>query len=223
MQNNIIKQDFDRIAEAEGDTRVWNHNNCYYPLLFRNMPRNCRDVLEIGCGKGELCALIAEAGANVVGVDFSANMIDAAKAVYGGNGRIRLINADITSLYFDSGSLDAIVTVATAHHLDFEWLLRFARDKLRPGGRLLILDLCDASTIADHIHWACAVIPNKIINAIHNRNYLQNKAASDAWQIHGDHDDYMTLPQIAALARKHAPGVKVRRLLYWRYFLLWQK
>lgn len=46
----IIREDFDRLAQFDADT--WNHNNHYHAYLLRFVPARCKDSLDIGCGAG---------------------------------------------------------------------------------------------------------------------------------------------------------------------------
>ena len=44
---------------------------------------------------------------------------------------------------FPAEKFDAIVSIATLHHLPVESLLPSLKDALKPGGRLVVLDLLD--------------------------------------------------------------------------------
>ncbi|WP_372994262.1 hypothetical protein [Lutispora sp.] len=50
-----------------------------------------------------------------------------------------------------------------------------------------------------------------------------NGHAKEVWERHGKHDTYMTMDEIRALAKKHIPTAKIKRKLFWRYLLVWQK
>lgn len=73
-----------------------------------------------------------------------------------------------------------ILTTATAHHLPYEWLLCFAKDKLKKGGRLIIQDIEKADLLSDYIIWSIAFFPNIFANLI--KNHM--------------HDEYMTIKEI---------------------------
>ena len=100
-------------------------------------------VLDAGCGEGYLSRILATRGATVVGVDFSANLIEAA----------RIQNAtDALPISFDVASVDELpyaddtFDLVVCNHVVNDLydpskpIGEFAR-VLRPGGRLIILML----------------------------------------------------------------------------------
>src|SRR5712692_12124038 len=58
---------------------VWKYGADLLPLLG---PQSGERILDIGCGTGHLTAQIAESGAQVVGVDRSPEMVNAARNAY---------------------------------------------------------------------------------------------------------------------------------------------
>ena len=216
----VVKADFDEIALL--DEPKWNHNNCYFPLLLRALPERCDRVLDIGCGKGELSALLARQSRAVTAVDLSEVMLERARQTHSAP-NIEYIRGNILDMDFPDGSLDAIVTTATAHHLPYEWLLRFARDKLKPGGTLAILDLIRTERWWETLYWGAAAVPNAVMNLLKNgRLQKDDPHAAALWDKHGAHDVYMSFSELRAAARV-LPGAKLRRRLFWRYTLMWTK
>jgi SAM-dependent methyltransferase len=131
---------------------------------------------------------------------------------------------NILEMTFDDDTFDAIVTTATAHHLPYNWLLDFAKSKLKRGGRLILLDIAKASSPADFLIWGVAVFPNYVMNLLRNGHLqMSDPHAAEVWRRHGTHDIYMTLREIRQLAEDHLPGAVVRRKLFWRYLLVWEK
>jgi len=62
------------------------------------------------------------------------------------------------------------------------------------------------------------------MNLINNgRLQKDDEHAKEVWERHGKHDTYMTMGEIKLLAKKHIPTAKVKRKLFWRYLLVWQK
>jgi len=218
---NIVKADFNEIAEL--DEPKWNHNNCYFNQLIKLIPDNAGTCLDIGCGKGELTYMLSRKAERVIAVDLADKMIEKAKALHP-NENIEYICGNILDMEFEDDSLDVIITTATAHHLPYEWLLNFAKDKLKKGGRLVILDLLKAKSLSDYVMWSFAFFPNKVMNLIKNgRLHKYDEHAKEVWEKHGSHDTYMTMDEIRSLVRKHIPTAKVKRKLFWRYLLVWEK
>lgn len=219
MENyDIVKSDFNEIAEL-GDDPKWNHNNCYFPQLLRHVPEGAEAFLDIRCGKGELSALLAKKVKKVIAVKMIAyaSLNNAAE-------NIEYVCGNILNMHYDPLSFDIIISTATAHHLPFDWLLEFAKEKLRPGGKLILLDLAKAYSITDYLVWGFATLPNIMMNLIKNgKLHKDDPHARDVWRRHGKHDYYMTLREIRTLAAHHIPGAIVRRKLFWRYSLIWKK
>ncbi len=214
-----VKSDFDRIADA-GDGGGFDHNAFYYPRIISMIPTTTDVCLDIGCGTGTLTKLAAARCVKVIGVDLSERMIERA-GVENAADNIAYVCGNITEMSFADNTFDAIISSATAHHLNFEWLLRFARDKLRPGGHLIILDIPRESSVVDYAVWGYATLPNRVRNKLIKK--ADNPEAEAAWKAHGDIDHYMTFTDIKRMARRHIPGATVKRLLYWRYLLHWEK
>jgi len=217
----VVRADFNEIA-ALPDPPRWNHNNCYFPYLMRFLPERLGCCLEIGCGQGELCALVSGRAEQVIGVDLAENMIACARRKHPCP-NIEYRCGNILEMAFADASLDAILTTATAHHLPFEWLLEFAARTLKPGGVLAILDLAQAETLSDRLLWGFAALPNLLMNLLKNGKIKEEPHSAAVWEKHGEHDHYLTFREVRRLAAQHLPGADTRRLLFWRYALVWKK
>lgn len=95
-------------------------------------PQRGERVLDLGCGEGSLTEQIVAAGADIVGVDTSEEMIAAAKA----RGLdARLIDAE--QLPFDR-EFDAVFSNAALHWVrDHDAMLAGVHRALKPGGRFV--------------------------------------------------------------------------------------
>ncbi|MEP9317826.1 methyltransferase domain-containing protein [Pseudomonas sp. LABIM340] len=96
-----------------------------------------RRALDIGCGEGWLCRALAERGSECVGVDASAPLIDSAQAA--GGARFEVM--DYAALIESGSSLGQFDVLVCNFALLDEYiapLLGALRDRLNPGGRLLI-------------------------------------------------------------------------------------
>jgi len=99
-------------------------------------------VLDIGCGTGDLSRYFASRGALVAGVDFSSEALAWARKL-GGEG-IRYVQGsayDLDGLEgFDLAATLGVMTVACRTRADVERLLGRIFQVLKPGGHLLILE-----------------------------------------------------------------------------------
>lgn len=104
------------------------------PLLVRAARIQDGDrVLEVGSGPGHIAAALADLGAKVAGIDFSASMVEVARARYPA---LSFREADAGSLPFDDESFEAVVSSFVVHHLARpEAVFREVHRVLKPGGR----------------------------------------------------------------------------------------
>ena len=94
-----------------------------------------RRVLELGCGTGEFTRRVARAGAELVALDLSPELL--AKARSKVRTDARFVRGDATVLPFPTASFDAVYGCSILHHLDVAAALTEVRRVLRPGGRLV--------------------------------------------------------------------------------------
>ena len=90
-------------------------------------------ILDLGCGDGQLTLRIAEAGADVAGVDASPEMAAAARA--------RGVSAEVAkaeALPYRDGEFDAVFSNAALHWVsDQDAMMAEVHRVLRPGGRFV--------------------------------------------------------------------------------------
>jgi trans-aconitate methyltransferase len=97
-------------------------------------PKPGERVLDLGCGAGELATAIASAGATVVGLDASPEMIGAARRR---EPRLEFVVGDGQALDYAS-EFDAVFSNAALHWMPrAAEVVRGVRRALRPGGRFV--------------------------------------------------------------------------------------
>jgi SAM-dependent methyltransferase len=104
-------------------------------------------VLDLGCGRGELLALLRDAGIEARGADANADMVAFARAE---GLDVTQATAHEALAACEDGSLGAVTALQLLEHLpppDLVALLDLAHAKLRPGG-LLIAETIDPSSLA---------------------------------------------------------------------------
>lgn len=104
-------------------------------------------VLDLGCGTGRYCLLLAERGASVVGLDPSRAMLERAREKASGVGHIELHNCTIEKAEFPDDHFDAVISALTLSHLPgLEPTLGEMVRVLKHGGWMIISDI--------HPYWA---------------------------------------------------------------------
>ena len=133
-----------RMEPMSGDTKTWN-SELYQSshafvwqfgrdLLTMLIPKPGERILDVGCGTGQLTSEIAQAGATVVGVDQSAEMIAAARQNYP---ELRFEVADIAATSYRA-EFDAVFSNAALHWVkDQPGAIAAIARALKPGGRLV--------------------------------------------------------------------------------------
>jgi len=99
-------------------------------------------VGDLGCGTGQLSALLAPHVGTVIAVDGSADMLQAARARLADLPNVEVRRGALEALPIDDGQLDVAVLALVLHHLpEPARALAEAARVVAPGGRVLIVDM----------------------------------------------------------------------------------
>jgi ArsR family transcriptional regulator len=99
-------------------------------------------VGDLGCGTGAVMAHLAPHVARVIGIDGSDEMLSAATTRLSGFRNTELRHGKLEALPLEPATLDAATLVLVLHHLPSPGdALAEAHRVLKPGGRLLIVDM----------------------------------------------------------------------------------
>ncbi len=99
-------------------------------------------IADLGCGTGNAAELLAPHARQVIAVDQSRPMLQAAQRRLRAATNVAFVEAAIESLPLPSGSVDAAVAILVLHHVDQpELALREVARVLRPGGMAVIVDM----------------------------------------------------------------------------------
>jgi len=110
---------------------VWQYGESLLELLA---PQAGEQILDLGCGTGQLTAKIAESGAFVQGIDSSLAMISTAKSNYP---HISFATADARDFQVEV-PLDAVFSNAVLHWIkEPEAAINCVAKALKPGGRFV--------------------------------------------------------------------------------------
>lgn len=99
-------------------------------------------VADLGCGTGAAAAALAGHVQRVIGIDNSAAMLKAAQKRVAGLENVELRRGDLQAIPLDDASCDAALMLLVLTYVpEPPAALREARRILKPGGRLVIVDL----------------------------------------------------------------------------------
>ena len=194
-------------------TNYWNHNSDYYPWVLEKT-RGCQRVLDVGCGNRELALMLALDGHSVTGIDPSDECIAEARARTNSE-KVRFDCASLES-FEAKEPFDAIVFVASIHHMDMEKAIARAKELLSPGGVIAIVGLASPSSALDHAIELLRVIPSWISSKMHHMRSSEDLGIPTSYAT-------PTMAQVREVASRLLPGAAIRHGLHWRYLLTWRK
>jgi SAM-dependent methyltransferase len=208
-----IRADFDTIAALTPQDDVLGP---YEEWLLTSLPSSRELAVEVGCGAGRLTRRLARAFAHVTGIDFSEGMIEQARRRSAGSG-IEYVRGDLFEhLPAFRDRCDCAVSVATLHHVDLRAALLAMAAALKPGGKLLVIDLVDRRG------WRYLPI-NGIAWLVSRMRGVGSRKLREAYLHHGLKETYLGIHEVKAIASEVLPGARVRAHLLWRYTIEWTK
>ena len=189
----------------------WNHNAAYYDWLKRETA-SCASVLDVGCGDGTLCAYLDNGRKAVTGIDPDEGCIQTARSR--GCANAEFLCADFAAYPFDRG-FDAVVFVASLHHMEMRRAVQKAKSLLHPGGSLLIVGLAKPSSVLDCAVEALRVLPCAVSSRLKHMKTSEEQSIPVSYV-------FPTMNEVRRTARELLPGAKLRYGLYYRYLLKWE-
>ncbi len=113
-----------------------------YDRIAELVARPGADVLDIGCGTGNVSIACVARGANVTGVDRDAGMLEVAASK---STAVQWLEVDATEIedHFGPESLDAVVSCLALSEMSPQvqrYVLSMSLSRLRPEGKLVVAD-----------------------------------------------------------------------------------
>jgi demethylmenaquinone methyltransferase/2-methoxy-6-polyprenyl-1,4-benzoquinol methylase len=103
-----------------------------------------QSVLDVGCGTGDLALMLDARGCRATGLDFSEGMLAVAEKRSAGR-QVRWVRASAAEMPLPDAGFDAVVSAYVMRNLYrgglLDGSLKEALRVLKPGGRLMFLDL----------------------------------------------------------------------------------
>jgi SAM-dependent methyltransferase len=127
------------------------------------LPPEPRRVLDLGCGDGRVAAVVLDHRPSVevvVAADTSPPMLDAARARFADDHRVRVIERDLRDGLPEGGPWDVVVSGMAIHHLedtDKQVLFGQIADGLASGGTFANLEVVASSTPEEHAAFLAAI------------------------------------------------------------------
>lgn len=226
----------------------WDHNSHYHDHLLRHAhgPGAGRDgvggptrggsadalharprALDVGCGGGRFARVLATRGFGVHALDPSGPMIDAARALTPSRLPVEYRAVSLEEAELHPEGYAFVSAVSSLHHMPFGPSLERMASALAPGGTLAVLghyrerDWSDAaaSLAAVGPQWAIG-LGLRVARALTGTPDPHRVGPLAEMPVR---DPCMGLDEIREAAGRHLPGARVRRLLFWRYSLVYTR
>lgn len=195
------------------ESQYWNHNTAYYRWIKRQTAE-CRHILDVGCGDGSLAAYLDDGVKRITGIDIDKLCISKA------NSENKSANTQFICCSFDSYETqqhyDAIIFVASIHHMDMMTAIEKAKTLLSQNGLLIIVGLAKPSTAIDYVIEALRILPCKIISKLKHIQSSENLNIPVSYSI-------PSFNEVRDISSRMLPCADIKYGLFYRYLLKWIK
>lgn len=147
------------------------------PMLARARDRGFRNAVDLGCGEGRFCRMLAAENIRCIGIDPTAALIHAARE-RDPQGDYRIEPAEALSLADASVDL-AVAYLSLIDIADLPRALSEAHRVLRPGGSFLIANLQSFNTAAVPLGWTREPDGSRRFCIDH---YFEERIVETAWR-----------------------------------------
>lgn len=195
----------------------WSHNDHFHSWIVANLPVPCGAVLDVGCGRGELIAVLASHAARVVGNDIDTDMGAQAARRCAGLDNVSVVGGQWSDI---GGPFDAVTMIAVLHHLDAEQALRDVARLLAPGGRFLAVALARPQSVPDLLWDAVCSVANPIIGYVKHPWPSTAAIGPPPFPVR---DPETSFGELREVVTRVLPGAIVRRRLGFRCTIQWAK
>ena len=188
-----------------------------YNFVKRFLPNDCRRILEVGCGTGELAARLSRDGHAVIAIDSDPGSVAAAREL-GVDSRVAKWPD------FDDGYFDAVLFTRSLHHIHpLHDSVRRATDTLRDGGRIIVEDFAYEAADEKTLRWfatAVRILETTGSLAVDDeflRAVLSKTETLSAWRQNHEHELHTAAEINSQLEKTSSPVIREDAAYYFRY------
>jgi len=191
----------------------WNHNYAYNRWVSKKVGKRNR-ILDVGCGDGPLATYLRTTDNEVLGIDISVSAIQKADKS-NSYSNVSFLQTSFEDFQENNKKFDAIVFVASIHHMDMINAIDKAKKLLAKNGVLIIVGLAKPSNLSDRIVELARIIPSKIISVIKKNTTLEEMNIDVSY-------DFPTMKEVRQILNEKLYGYTLRYGLHYRYLLTWE-
>ncbi len=148
----LVQSEFSRQADVMANTALFNDQGVLARICEAARLNGGSRALDVACGPGIVVEALARAAGEVVGCDITPAMVEKARqrCAAAGLANVRFMPGRAEDLPFDDASFDVVVSRSAVHHfVDPVAALREMARVVKPGGRVVTVDVTSAETPAD--------------------------------------------------------------------------
>ena len=188
-----------------------------YDFVERFLPSECRRILEVGCGTGELAARLLKDGHTVVAIDSDPESVTAARNLG--------VDAHVATWPdFDEGRFDAVLFTRSLHHIHpLDHSVRHAAASLRDGGRIIVEDFAYESADEKTLRWFSSALRlleatgSLTVNDEFLDKVLSKTATLKAWRQNHEIELHTAAEIDAQLEQTLGHAIRENAAYYFRY------
>jgi ubiquinone/menaquinone biosynthesis C-methylase UbiE len=200
-------------AEAFKDIKV-RHDEWHW--LNKHLPKDKNiKVLDLGCGNGSLLKELSPSISSGIGIDASESIINYAIKLNESNSNIefKVINEPVLPVH--DQSIDVVISMLSFRYLDWDPIMNEIKRVLKPGGKVLIIDMVNIPVKWHEIH---LFLYDKIINYIQRiknpefYNELKKLVTSPDWANMLKYNPIRSEHEMKWYLESRFPGKKIEKI-----------
>ncbi len=188
-----------------------------YSFVKRFVPPGCQRILEVGCGTGDLAAVLSKEGYTVVAIDIDGDSVTAAQQ-FGVDARVARWPD------FEDARFDAILFTRSLHHIHpLDESVKHLRNSLTEAGRVIVEDFAYESVDAKTLRWFATAIrelestSSLTMNKDFLKKVLSNTKTLKAWRQNHENELHTASEINAQLEKTLGRVVSENAAYFFRY------